>query len=187
MKIRNVMLSLAIIPSLLLAGCGKDDNNTNKRIYVYDDSGKFKYGYTFKSYGTFGVDLDKNDNLIIYFCRSNIMAVFDENGNCLDMREILNKIENNKYWNQLYPTVIELNGNVYQLKNDMGIFNCIATNYSQLIKKDQVGNITIIYNANESQLFKIVTESAMTLVFLTLVICVVIREVKKYREKNSSQ
>ena len=62
-------------------------NATEKLALVYTSDGAFKYGYSFYCSGSFGVEWDDN-NLLVYFVRSDVAALFDKTGNVLELNKI---------------------------------------------------------------------------------------------------
>lgn len=150
------------------------ENSTEKTISVYNSSGNFQYGYQFTCDGKFAVEWD-NDNLIIYFVRSDIAALFDPNGNNLELRKIQDTIENNNYWNHsVNSTQRTVNGNQYCLKNNIGIFNVFASSYSQLIKTNINGNTMIFYDFSREYIVKFIIGFISLTLFIILVVTVII-------------
>lgn len=158
------------------------ENSTKKTISVYNSSGNFQYGYQFTCEGSFAVEWD-SDNLIIYFVRSDIAALFDPNGNNLEMKAIQDTVENNNYWNHSVNSIQRtVNGNQYCLKNNMGIFNVFASSYSQLIKTDINGNTMIFYDFSREYTVKFIIEFISLTLFIILVITVVILQFIKQKK-----
>lgn len=123
-----------------------------KIVSIFSIDGDFLYGYTFNCSGSYGIEWDEN-NLIIYFVRSDVAAMFDENGNCLELKMIPITAENDSYWNYFVFSKKRIVGeSKYRLKNDMGPLNFFASSYSQLIKTDSDGSTTVIYDVSDSQL-----------------------------------
>ncbi len=145
-------------------------SSDNKTISIYTDEGLFKYGYSFRCSGNFGIEWD-NDELIIYFVRSDIALSVNALSEVKGIQKILNTTENNSYWNHnVFSPKRYVDGTEYTLKNDMGILNIFASSYSQLVTKNVNGKETIIYDVNTSQISSII----VIFIIVTLVICIIV-------------
>lgn len=152
-----------------------------KIVSIYSSDGVFMYGYTFNCSGSYGIEWDEN-NLIIYFVRSDVAAMFDEKGSCLELKMIPITAENNSYWNYFVFSKKRIVGESgYRLKNDMGPFlNVFASSYSQLIKTDSDGSTTVIYDVSDSQLLY----SIIWIAAIVLIIAIAITAIAKQWKKN---
>lgn len=165
-----------------LIAIGTSDSS-RESVSVYNSSGDYKYGYDFNCEQGFGVEWDGN-NLIIYFVRSDVAALVDENGTILELQEIENTINNNSYWNSsVFSTQRTVGNNKYIIKNDMGLFNIFASSYSQLITVDDQGNQTILYDVNNAQMTKTITVFIAAVIFVAIVVSVIIAQFLKLRKK----
>ncbi|SEW32783.1 hypothetical protein [[Clostridium] fimetarium] len=155
------------------------DDDSHKTICVYNPDGEFIYGYSFESSGSFGVEWD-GGNILIYFVRSDVAALFNSSATCLELKMISNSTENNTYWNH---TVFEkkriVGKNEYEIKNDLGILNIVLPSYSQLIKTDENGIKTMLYNVNDSYGAKILVILVGIIIFIIIVVVGIIKEFKK--------
>lgn len=150
-----------------------------KIVSVYSLDGDFIYGYTFNCSGSYGIEWDEN-NLIIYFVRSDVAAMFDEKGNCLELKKIPVTLENNSYWNDYVFSKERTVGNSeYSLKNDMGPFNLFASSYSQVIKTDSDGSTNVIYDVNNDQLIKTIFIFTGVVLFIAVVLWRIVIEFKR--------
>ena len=164
---------------LIVIGC---EDFSKKTVSVYSEAGIFKYGYVFEDSGSFGVEWD-GDNIIIYFVRSDVAASFDPLANNVELRKIQNTTDNNFYWNySVFSEHRTISTNEYTIKNNMGFFNIFSSSYDQLIKTDEEGNTTIIYDAGNGHMIKIILILIVVFVFAGLVIYRVILEFKKAKE-----
>lgn len=151
-------------------------NFEHKTICIYTDKGDFKYGYSFECSGSFGIEFDNND-LIIYFVRSDVAVAVNPIGEVESVLRIQNTIENNDYWNKcVFSTKRKIGDTEYFLKNDMGILNLFASSYSQLITANKYGEESIIYDVNSAQLSNMVVAVSGVIVFISLVVAVLIRQ-----------
>lgn len=153
-------------------------------ISVYDATGEFKYGYVFNCNQSFGVQWD-GINLMIYFVRSDVAALFDPKGVNIELRTIEDTIDNNSYWNHtVFSKEKTVNGNRYTIKNTMGLFNIFASSYSQLIETDSDGNETIIYDFSTSQTTRTILIFIAVFTFVTFVIAIIIWQFLKAKRNT---
>lgn len=158
-------------------------DSSQKSVAIYNLSGDYKYSYNFNCNQSFGVEWDGN-NLIIYFVRSNVAALVDENGTIPELREIENTTENNSYWNHsVFSTQRTVGEYKYIIKNDMGPFNIFASSYSQLVAEDEQGNQTILYNVNNAQMTKTIIIFIAVIAFVaTAVTVITVKSVKSRKQ-----
>lgn len=160
---KNETISCFDVNEHELIAIGSEDSS-KKTVSIYKNDGTFQYAYTFNCSGSFGVEWDDN-NLIIYFVRSDIAASFDRNGTNLEIREIQDTIDNNSYWNHsVFSTRKSIDDKQYIIKNSMGLFNVFASSYSQLIETDNNKNIKLLYDVSKMY------ETRMIITFLSVVI-----------------
>lgn len=163
---------------------GSSDSE-EKTIGIYSAEGVFLYAYKFDTYGNFGLEWE-NDNIIIYFVRSDLAVTVNASGEVERILEIEDTTENNDYWNHVvWSTKKVVGSNQYVIKNDMGILNFIQSSYSQLIMIDSEGKETLIYDVNSEQLTKRIIYLTALFLFYSVGIIGVIRECKKQRKKFS--
>ena len=152
-------------------------NFEKKTICIYDGN-YFLYGYEFRCNGDFGVEWDEN-NVNIYFVRSDIIITINSMGEIVDVLRVQDTIENNSYRNYyIYAIKRTVGENKYMLKNNMGILNVFASSYSQLIKVDENKVQTILYDANNKYIVKLVAIIIFVVVFICIAICFVVRQLK---------
>lgn len=160
---------------------GQDTLGTRKTICIYSKEGAFQYGYTFTSYGSFGVEWD-GENLNIYFVRSSKIVLITPEGEVLDVVGVLETIENNSYMNYLLRSKNRTVGETeYSAGNDMGVLNVLASAYSQIGVKDDNGNENVIYDVNSMLRIKIIV---ITLVFGTLALITVVRVLWQFNQRR---
>lgn len=154
-----------------------------KTIAIYDSKGVFQYGYEFDCNGAFGIEWD-NDNIIIYFVRSDVACSVNPVGTIEELLKIENTQENNSYWNHsVFSTSRTAGDNKYTIKNDMGLFNVFASSYSQLEIVDLNGEINVFYDVNSYQLSKIIAIFIGVTIFCCMVVCVLIRQFRNTRNR----
>lgn len=153
-------------------------DSENKTICIYKQN-EFLRGYKFDCIGDFAVEWDE-ENINIYLVRSEIILTVDCNGEILDIAEVQNTSENNKYHNFLLHSTKRVVGDrKYSIRNDMGMLNFVTTSFSQLIVTDADGTETILFDVNSSQLAKTITVSVLITVFVCIAIVVIVKGYKK--------
>ena len=156
----------------------------NKYISVYNSAGEFQYGYVFHANQSFGVQWD-GTNILVYFVRSDVAALFDPTGTNIELRVIGNTPENNSYWtHSVFAKTRALNNHTYTVRNDLGLFNLFASSYSQLVKTDSTGDATVLYDVTSSQLTKVLAISIAVGLFVGLVVVVVVRQLAGVRRSG---
>ncbi len=159
-------------------------------IGIYNSNGIFQYGYSFIDSGSFGIEFD-NENIIIYFVRSDIVMSVNPNGDVLEIAKVDNTMENNTYANYLLSPRERVSGNnKYIPKNDMGIFNLFVgqLSYSQLVKTDELNNQTILYDVNNKSFAKtLMFFIVVLLIFATAVIVLTKLTIKSVKQYNQEQ
>jgi len=162
-------------------------SSDSKVICVYSNNGDFQYGYMFNCSGDFGVEWD-NDNLNIYFVRSDVVISVSPNGEISDVLEVTNSIENNSYVNHFFhATERTIGDTTYIIRNDMGILSWIATSYSQIVVKDVSGTENVIYDVNSTQLLNAIISIIFIFVFVIVAITIIFRPVIKSMRTNKNK
>lgn len=150
---------------LLVVGC---EDSEYKTVCIYSN-GDFLYGYEFYSTGSFGVEWD-NENLNIYFVRSDVIVCVNESADIIDICKVENTSENNTYYNNYFlSTKKTVSGTEYKLKKDMGILNVITPKYSMVIAVSQDDVETVIYEEDVDYGTSIIVNFALVIVFLAIV------------------
>lgn len=162
---------------------GQKDSQ-GKEICIYTSQGEFLYGYRFNCTQSFCVEWDEQ-HVNIYFIRSDVIISLDSDGNILDIKSVQDTIENNSYRNSLlYSTNRTVGSTTYLIRNDMGIFNWIASTFSQIVTIDATGTESIIYDVNSMQLTKMIVTISLICVFVLVAIAVVVWQFIKLRRGN---
>lgn len=157
---------------------GHNGIGESKSISVYDSNGEFEYGYKFQYYSSFLV-LWANGRLNIYLVRSEVLVTVD-GANVIDIVSVPDTIENNQYIrNQLWSTKKVIGETTYELKNDMGILNYIATSYSQVVRTMPNGEESILYSINDAQVLNTWLNVLGIIAFVVLAVCVLIKTQSK--------
>ena len=143
-----------------------------KTICVYSNEGIFQYGYAFSCNGDFGIEWDE-ENLNIYFVRSDVIVSVAPNGEILDILAVQNTIDNNSYVNHfIHSTQRVIDDTEYVIENNPRIFDWVTASYSQVIVKDDTGTETTIYDASSVQIFNIIVTFFIVCGFIVATIVV---------------
>ena len=152
----------------------------NKYILVYNAAGEFQYGYSFQCNQSFGIQWD-NENIMIYFVRSDVAASFCPDGTPAELKRIENTVENNSYWDHFVFAEEKTVGNNRYILNNRGLLNVFAFSYSQLLRIDQNGTETLIYDVSKAQTVKAVFIMAAVLIFVAVVVAGIVRQFYKIK------
>lgn len=157
-----------------------------KNICVYNSDGDFEYGYSFCIYGDFGVEWSEN-SIMLYIVRGGILLEIDESGTIIRTAKIQNTKDNNSYWNNsVYSKSRTINETKYELKNDMGLLNNVASSYSQLVMTKPTGEECIVYDVNTFQLATTLWIILGVFAAIGLSSYFLRNEIRKSRQKYSS-
>lgn len=163
------------------------ENHSTKTISVYTDDGVFQYAFEFEVDGSFGIEWIK-DSLNVYFVRGAIGINIDPQGNILDVFAIKDTMENNSYWNNVvFSSTRNVNGTVYKIDNDLGIFNFVQSSYSRLVKISPNGEKIVLYDVGNSQLFYTLLWTGVILIGIVSIITIILKQWKKNLEDMKKQ
>lgn len=153
-------------------------------VCVYSDEGAFQYGYTFHCEGSFYVEWDEN-NVNIFFVRSDNIITLDSEGALLDIAEVENTKDNNSYVNNvLLKSKYTVGDKEYSIKNNMGPLSLLAFSYSQVVVTDSNGESRIIYDVNSLQFIKTILIIVGVGTFAFVCIFGVIKQLEKEAERQ---
>ena len=139
---------------------------SNSAIYVYDSSGVFQYGFSFYVDGDYGIAYC--DNLLgIYCIRGDTIMLCDDSGTCLDVRTLSSDIHGYIQVKEiLNRSSKDIGSKKYVLERDLEI----GDSYSRLVRIDEQGNRTVLYDAtSEHNIGQILGITAMICFFLVVV------------------
>ena len=129
--------------TIALALGSNADNNIN--IYVYDPKGNFQYGYNFYSDGAYGIGFVE-ENIAIYFLRGDTIAIFDPNGNCIDVQKIINPDECMMLSKNIINRVSKQETDKsYLLERDVNI----GDTYSRFVILEEDGTRNVLYDISQ--------------------------------------
>ena len=149
---------------------------------MYDSAGVFQYGYSFHTLGSFGLGWD-GDNVLIYLVRSGTAVLVDPTGSIPEISKIDDTPENNSYWYSVRTRQRIRGSDKYTIKNSTGISRIFALDSSKLVKTDQAGNETIIYDAGRLNTAKYILGFAALVSFIAVAIFTVAKETKAAIDK----
>ncbi len=163
------------------------NGSQGKEVCVYTSQGEFLYGYAFDCTQSFGVEWDE-ENLNIYFVRSDIIISLDPDANIVDIKEVQNTIDNNTHRNRLlYADTRTVGDTTYLIRNDMGVLNWLATSYSQIVVKDSDGTETIVYDVNARQRTGMIITVSLVVVIFSIAVVVIGRQVVQAVRQNNTR
>lgn len=159
----------------------------SKTISIYSSNGVFQYALKFETDGSFGVEWSKG-GLNVYFVRGAIGLKLDSQGAILDVFAIKDTMENNSYWNNVvFSSTRNVNGTVYKIDNDLGIFNFVQSSYSRLVKISPNGEKIVLYDVGNSQLFYTLLWTGVILIGIVSIITIILKQWKKNLEDMKKQ
>jgi hypothetical protein len=141
--------------------------------------------FEFSNYGSFFIQWN-DDNILLLLVRSSIIVELTSAGQLIDMvRAEDSSIENNSLWNDIAKKDhVYIGENSYSIRNQRGFLNFFASSYSQLLKTDSSGNITILYDVNSGQLTKAIVTFIAILLFIALVAVILVRQFLKVKSQQ---
>ena len=110
-----------------------------------------------------------------------------EKDEIISMETVDNTADNDIYLSTvLRDSEREIGGVKYKVKNDMGILNFFIgqSSYSQLVKTDNFGNETILYDYNSFLLIKTIIVFLFIIIFVSFVIIHLVFDIKKNLSKQ---
>ncbi len=163
------------------------ESHSSKIISIYSTDGVFLYALEFETEGGFGLEWQDN-SLNVYFVRGAIGINIDPQGNILDVFAIKDTMENNSYWNNVvFSSTRNVNGTVYKIDNDLGIFNFVQSSYSRLVKIAPNGEKIVLYDVGNSQLFYTLLWTGVILIGIVSIITIILKQWKKNLEDMKKQ
>ena len=155
--------------------------NDKGYIYIYDSDFNYICTYCLTSAGSYRIEWDKNSNLNIYYVRDYIVATYNAAGEIVNIEQFDDTMENSAYLRSLDNTVRKIDSDIYKVQNDMGILNFIIgrASYSQLIKTDDAGNTTVLYDVNKEQTIKTLIILFVAIAFVVSSIIIIIKSAKR--------
>lgn len=160
------------------------DSIGKKTVDIYTTDGEFLRGYSFNSSGTYNVELDSNNNLIIHLVRSDLSIVVDDKGKVLEMARIKNTGDNNSYWNYLDRPIKQVDTCIYSVKNKYWLLYIFSSGYGQLKSRDGDNSARIIIDVTNAQLKRTLIIAVPVLIFCITVITLLIRYLIKVHKNG---
>jgi hypothetical protein len=140
--------------------------------------------FEFDNDGSFYVQWN-DGNILLMLVRGSIVIEFSQDGQLINMvKTDDSSVKNNSLWNQIAKRKsVNIGQASYYVKNDMGIFNFLASSYSQLITEDSQGNQTILYDVNNTQMTKTIVAFFAVIVFAAVVVLMILVQFVKFRKR----
>lgn len=140
--------------------------------------------FEFDNDGSFYVQWN-DGNILLMLVRGSIVIEFSQDGQLINMvKTDDSSVKNNSLWNQIAKKKsVNIGQASYYVKNDMGIFNFLASSYSQLITEDSQGNQTILYDVNNTQMTKTIVAFFAVIVFAAVVVLMILVQFVKFRKR----
>lgn len=110
--------------------------------------------FEFDNDGSFYVQWN-DGNILLMLVRGSIVIEFSQDGQLINMvKTDDSSVKTIPMESNSKRKSVNIGQASYYVKNDMGIFNFLASSYSQLITEDSQGNQTILYDVNNTQMTK---------------------------------
>lgn len=140
--------------------------------------------FEFDNDGSFYVQWN-DGNILLMLVRGSIVIEFSQDGQLINMvKTDDSSVKNNSLWNQIAKRKsVNIGQASYYVKNDMGMFNFLASSYSQLITVDSQGNQTILYDVNNTQMTKTIVAFFAVIVFAAVVVLMILVQFVKFRKR----
>lgn len=155
-------------------------------INVYDDKGNFLYGYRFNPNDrrTYSLEYDNENLQIILWSSSRQVVTVKNKGESVEIQNIPKTAEFNIYLEQIHNSNMKMVNEVsYEMCNGGNELTRIFFNgYTQVVKKDKLGNVNILVDVSETANKKIMFVSVGIIILIIVVISVLIyNKNKKYK------
>ena len=162
---------------------GFDTMFSGKVVNIYDADGTFLYGFSFNTPGSFYIEWD-GENIIIYLVRGDLAFAIDSNITCVEMADIPNNQENQKYWRgEIASAERNVNGVTYQAKPGLLAFHW------KIVALAPDGTEMVLFH-EPGAFGKIIALTLFTVLFSCAVVIGMLysarKNYKKYRESKTT-
>ncbi len=129
------------------------DGIVKDRVLVYDAEGNWLWGFTFYNDGALYVRWNE-DNILVYFVRSDVIVEVDKNGNCIGMWYVLDTPERYRYVDEIFDAKeCTVNGDTYRAEHWLFTHELIRWGkYPRLVKITPEGEKTVLFDRTIGQL-----------------------------------
>lgn len=150
-------------------------------VLVYDKYGKYVFGLSLNSTGNILVEWAE-PNINVIFIRSNIIATYDSNGNCLGVASFTDNAGNGKYCDYLRESNSKTVGtDKYTVSNKPSFLDFIGFNHNSLLRIEANGAQTVVYESNAPLISRdAIVDILVVTVGLVVIAVFVIQTRKKY-------
>lgn len=155
---------------------GMEDSNYRCYISVYDKTGRWLYGYSFVSHGTFYLEWESTKNISIYWDRSSVKGTFDEQANCVRITKYTFDSAMNKKYHYLSASEKWVKNSKYYLDANLGFLSPLALGYSRVLCSTSGGKERIVVDMTGTNIL-----GAVYVVFVIIfIVTTMIVSIKRY-------
>lgn len=163
--------------------CGED---TARYVLVYDREFVFQYGYKFTDYGSFAIQWNNGD-IVIYLVRGSYAVTLSPSGSVNAVEKVSDTVENSDYWrNHLDATERSAGDSKFLIRNNLGIFNFYEGSYSQLVRIDEDGQTTVLYDVSTGQGGSLTVITVAVIIIAFSISLYLVFRIKKNKESMTS-
>lgn len=138
-------------------------NGANNEVDVYSDYGKYLYSLPCNTSGSFRIDIDRSNNILIGIVREKVLLTYDERG-----KLVSSKNDSDAFFtigNKNDKEFKDKNGSVYEIKKQ-SLFGRVS-----VIIRSKNGIKTTIINENYNDFIK---RAAGDIIFSLIIFCIAI-------------
>lgn len=151
-----------------------------KGVLAYDRQGNYLFGFEINSEGDFLVEWF-GSNINILFFRGNIIATYNQSGECLDVNVYLDNFNNAKSRDYLRANTSKTNKkDKFAVDNNSSLISAFVTNHTRLLHIAADGTKTVVYETNISS-----WNSASTTRLLCIMLAMIILAIYTIRTRKN--
>lgn len=145
-------------------------------IAVFSPEGVYLYGFRFQSSGDYSL-VWNGDNISILFVRSDVIASFRSDGECVDIRKLTNNAEGSCFMKEmLYRTERTVGNITYKMESDIPI-----AGYARIVAYEDGESPRTMYDASRSHNLSSMIGLSLFCVFFGSVITYLVCKHRKRR------
>ena len=153
-------------------------------VLVYDKYGEYIFGLEIDSQGSIIVEWNE-PNINVVFLRSNIIATYDSNGNCLNVARFIDNAQNGEYADYLRTSVTKTDGNdEFIVASEEDFWGTFSSQHKQLLRIDTNGSQMVIYESNISFWSADMFEKILLFVVASIVLATFVIKVRRQYVAN---
>ena len=112
---------------------GINEANGRSLVSIYNNTGHWLWGYSFKSNGKYYLEWDSKETINIYWVRSSVKGTFDSQANCLALNEYKPDSSMNDRFLNLGSCERVVDNTRYYLTANLGCLSPLAFTYSRVV------------------------------------------------------